>query len=115
MNKNINTGDKFSILRDASARLADAANSITLAELLSVDQSVLPNVDALIDEYIHDQKPNIEFEEQIWNTLDAYFEQLNEAYIQVLQKASQEDNELIKTALGRRMYVLGLIAQGHFL
>ncbi len=108
------TGDNFSALRDATARLIASDGGMTVAELMFVDQDCRSHVDALIDEYAHTQKPVTEFEEQLWQTVEAYLQQLDGAYMLALQGAG-EDVELTAQALQRRMLLLGLLAYSHYL
>lgn len=111
----VTTGDNFSALRDATARLVDSGGNMTTAELMSIDRSRHPNVDALIDEYACTQKPVTEFEEQLWQTVETYLQQLDGAYRGALQKIAHEDEELTAQALQHRMALLGLLAYCHYL
>jgi hypothetical protein len=109
------TGDDFSALRDATAQLIDPAQHLTALELMAIDQSSYPHMDALINAYVHAQKPASEFEEQLWQTVEAYLQQMNSAYTHALQEPMPKDGELARQLLQRRMEALGLLAYCNYL
>jgi len=110
------SGDNFAALRAAVARLANPAKPLELAALVEIDQSSRPHANALIDQYVHTPESNAEFEEQLWQTLEAYLQQLDDAYTSVLQgKTLQQDSELLGKAFAHRLNNLMLLALCHYL
>lgn len=109
-------GDNFSALRAATARLANTAEPLALTELIEIDQSNRSHIDAFIHLYVHTPELDAEFEEQLWQTLHAYLQPLNHAYMSALQDiALQQDSELLGRAFMRRLDNLALLALCHYL
>src|SRR3990167_9178903 len=104
-------GDNFAVLRAATARLNNPATPLALTELIEIDRSSRPHVTKLIHQYVHTPELDVEFEEQLWQTLHVYLQPLNHAYISSLQGAAlQQDSKLLGRAFMRRLDNLTLLA-----
>lgn len=108
--------NNFAVLRAAAARLDNLVTPLALAELIEIDQSNRSHVDAFIHQYVHTQKPGAEPEAQLGETLHAYLQLLNHAYMLTLQgnNTLQQDSKLLGRAFMGRLDNLGLLALCHY-
>lgn len=114
--KTMTIGDNFAALRAATVSLDSPATPLALTELMEIDQSNRAHIDAFIHLYVHTPELDAEFEEQLWQTLHAYLQPLNHAYISALQGiALQQDSKLLSRAFLHRLDNLALLALCHYL
>src|SRR5690606_13098291 len=91
-------GDHLAVLRDATTRLMESVD-VEVAELVLLDESSRPHIDALIHDHVHAPKPAPEFEASLWQTVGSYLENLDSAYRRqqnVMHKDARQANQALK-------------------